>query len=165
MFIVVALGVYLGTKAAQEHPEHTPPPQSGFSDTVTFSPPFEGRAHMPSPEDSAALDNLVNSLAAEDKAAEAALAQAFLRNYQAGLKMNKQAYEQYGESRMEMGAFYNAMRKNGVTITDKDAVGKALRDEKIVTDAFSSENFPSGDEKQLKEFRKAFIDALVGKEV
>lgn len=165
MLVVVALGAYISNKAAQDHHEYTPPPQHGFSNTMPYSPLLESRPNTPAPEDAAALDALVDSLTAEDKAEKGALAQAFLQNFQDVLRANQKAFEKYGVDDMTIGAFYNAMRKNNVDISNKDAVGRALRDEKIVSDAYSNDNFLSVDEETLKSTRKEFIEMVAGKEV
>lgn len=165
LLMIVTLGAYLGNKAAQDHHEYTPPPQHGFSNTMPYSPLLESRPNTPAPEDAAALDALVDSLTAEDKAEKGALAQAFLQNFQDVLRANQKAFEMYGVDDMTIGAFYNAMRKNNVDISNKDAVGRALRDEKIVSDAYSNDNFLSVDEETLKSTRKEFIEMVAGKEV
>jgi len=162
-FLVLG-GGYAGGKLSQPA-ESVPPMQSGFSNTMPYAPLLESRPNAFATEDRAGLDALVDSVTAEDRAAREALAQAFLENYQDALKANKDAFAKYGTAQIEMGAFYNAMRKNNIDIGDKAAVAKALRDEKIVADAFSVENFPGFDEEKLQGFGKEFIETFAGKEV
>jgi len=155
-------GGFVGGKLSQPA-ESVPPMQTGFSNTMPYAPLLESHPNAVSPGDRASLDALMNSVTAEDKAAREALAQAFLQNSQDALRTNKDAFEKYGAAQMEASAFYNAMRKNGVDINDKVAVSRALRDEKIVADAFSLENFPDLNENQLKELDQEFLDIFVGK--
>jgi len=164
-FLMLALlAGYAGGKLS-DTPAYAPMMQSGFSNTVPYTPGLVSRPNMPSPEDATALDTLMNSLTAEDKAENAARAQAFLQNFQDALKTNQKAFEKYGIDNMIIGAFYNAMRKNNIDISDKDAVRMALRDEKVVSDAYSNDNFLSVDEETLKSARKEFIETVAGKAV
>lgn len=163
--ILAALAGAAGDKMTQPSEHEFQAPAQGFPITEQHIPVGSG-ALTPAPEDVDAIPALIARQAVAEETQR--IFKIFMSNYQEALKQNKKVFEFFSSADVqsqaeEFYAFFDALQKNDIDVTNKEAVVAAVRNARVLKDVFTPEHFPKTPPENLKMAPATYLEMLTGK--